>query len=205
MAGSIWSSGCRLGGMKDAQRLDPNFSIQEIGKQLAGRIGRSQPVLLGGPVGDVWIDRSLSAADRKKVETGAVAIVRAHPQVEVVFTAAEIAATPMPSGDPSKWTLLQRFRASFDPARSGDLLIALKPHVVPISKPGVGYVASHGSPWDYDRRVPIIFWRPGAKPAAPVAAADTVDILPTVASWIGLRIAPNSIDGKCRKEAATCR
>jgi hypothetical protein len=195
----------RAGGMKDAARLDPEFTLQNIGKQLAGRIGRSAPVLLGGSVGDVWIDKSLSAADRRTVEAGAIAIAKAHPQVETVFTAAEIAATPMPSGDPSKWTLRQRYRASFDPARSGDLLIVLKSHVAAISKPGVGYVASHGSPWDYDRRVPIIFYRPGARPAAPTAAADTVDILPTLASWVGLPIARGSVDGVCRREAAVCR
>lgn len=195
----------RANGVAGAQRLDPDFTVGNIGRQLAGRIGRSEPVLLGGSVGDVWIDKSLSAADRRTVETGAIDIARAHPQVETVFTKAEMAATPMPSGDPSKWTLRQRYRASFDPARSGDLLIVLKSHVAAISKPGVGYVASHGSPWDYDRRVPIIFWRKGLAPASPTAAADTVDILPTVASWVGLPIAPGSIDGRCRSEAATCR
>ncbi|UUR08849.1 alkaline phosphatase family protein [Sphingomonas glaciei] len=195
----------KAGGVADAARLDPEFTVQNIGRQLAGRIGRSAPVLLGGSVGDVWIDKSLSAADRRTVEAGAIAIARAHPQVEAVFTAAELASTPMPSGDPSKWTLRQRYRASFDPARSGDLLIVLKSHVAAISKPGVGYVASHGSPWDYDRRVPILFMAPGLRPAAPAAAADTVDILPTVASWVGLKLAPGSVDGRCRSEAATCR
>ena len=70
--------------------------------------------------------------------------------------------------------------------------------------PGVGYVASHGSPWDYDRRVPIIFYRPGLKPASPAAAADTVDILPTLASWVGLKLDPGSVDGVCRREVAAC-
>lgn len=195
----------RAGGVSDAARLDSNFTVEAIGKQLAGRIGRSQPVLLGGSVGDVWIDKTLSAADRRTVETGAVAIARAHPQVEAVFTAAEMVATPMPSGDPSQWTLRQRLRASFDPARSGDILIALKRHVAPIPRPSTGYVAGHGSPWDYDRRVPIIFWRPGLKPASPSQAADTVDILPTLASWVGLPISRGSVDGRCRIEVARCR
>ncbi|GAA4039572.1 alkaline phosphatase PhoY [Sphingomonas rosea] len=195
----------RAGGMADAARLDPNFSVETIGKQLAGRIGRTAPVLLGGSVGDVWIDKSLSPADRRTVETGALAIARAHPQVEAAYTAREIGALPLPSGDPSKWTVPQRLRASFDPARSGDLLIVLKRHVVPIPKPSTGYVAGHGSPWDYDRRVPIIFWRPGTRPAAPRTAADTVDILPTLASWVGLPIEKGSVDGICRTEAARCR
>jgi arylsulfatase A-like enzyme len=188
-----------------AARLDPNFSIEAIGKELAGRIGRSGSVLLGGSVGDVWIDRSLSAADRRKVEAGAVAIARAHPQVEAVFTAAEIAAIPLPSGDPSKWTIPQRLRASFDPARSGDILVVLKEYVTPAARPSAGYVAGHGTVWDYDRRVPILFVARGLKPANPATAADTVDILPTLASWIGLAVPKGSVDGVCRSEAARCR
>ena len=89
--------------------------------------------------------------------------------------------------------------------RSGDLLIVLKRHVAPISKPSTGYVAGHGSPWDYDRRVPILFWRPGLQPAKPTAAADTVDILATVARWVDLPLPAGSVDGECRSEAARCR
>ena len=195
----------RANGVADAARLDPDFTVENVGKLLAGRIGRSAPVLLGGSIGDVWIDRTLSPADRRTVESGAIAIARAHPQVEAAYTAAEIGAVPLPSGDPSRWTVQQRLRASFDPARSGDLLIVLKRHVAPISKPSTGYVAGHGSPWDYDRRVPILFWRPGLQPAKPTAAVDTVDILPTLARWVALPLPAGSIDGKCRSEAARCR
>ena len=121
-----------------------------------------------------------------------------------MFTAAELGATPMPTGDPHRWSLVQRVRAAFDPARSGDLYVVLKEHVSTVATPAPGYVASHGTPWDYDRRVPVIFIAPGLKPAAPVAAIDTVDILPTVARWVGLKLAPGSIDGTCRNEAARC-
>ena len=42
-----------------------------------------------------------------------------------MFTAREIAATAMPGGSPQDWTLLQRARASFDPQRSGDVVVLL--------------------------------------------------------------------------------
>ena len=38
------------------------------------------------------------AGQRKLVLDGAVAAYRAHPQVEAVFTAEQIAATPVPTG-----------------------------------------------------------------------------------------------------------
>ena len=43
------------------------------------------------------------------------------------------------------------------------------------------------------------------KPASPATAADTLDILPTLASWVGLPLAEGSIDGVCRREVAACR
>jgi len=60
----------------------------------------------------------------------------------------------------------------------------------------VGYVATHGSPWDYDRRVPILFWRPGIAPVTRNEAISTVDILPTLQAMLALKPTPG-IDGHC--------
>ena len=60
-----------------------------------------------------------------------------------------------------QWSLIERARASYYPGRSGDFFVVLKKDVTPIADTSHGYVATHGSPWDYDRRVPILFWRPG--------------------------------------------
>ena len=74
--------------------------------------------------------------------------------------------------------------------------MVLKQYVSPISKPGVGYVATHGSVWDYDRRVPILFWRRGMQSADRSDHISTVSILPTVAAQIGLALPPR-LDGRC--------
>src|SRR5207253_625118 len=79
----------------------------------------------------------------------------AHPQVAAVFTPAELRRLPLPSGPADEWSLADRFRASFDPERSGDLMVAPKPHITPIIDMST-YVATHGSPWNYDRKVPIL-------------------------------------------------
>ena len=59
------------------------------------------------------------------------------------------------------------------------------------------FVATHGSPWDYDRRVPILFWQPGIIGRTVEDPVETVDIMPTLAAMIGLELAPGSIDGHC--------
>ncbi|WP_205481632.1 alkaline phosphatase family protein [Sphingomonas arenae] len=190
-------------GIAQAQRADPGLAAAEVGKILAPQVGRTTPVLLGeGISGDVWLDRSLPDADKRRVLEAAVQRYRAHPQVEAVFTADELRRTPLPSGAPKQWTLIQRARASFDPARSGDFLVVLKEYISPIARPSTGYTATHGSPWDYDRRVPILFWRKGAGPAERSEAVDTADIMPTLAAMIGLKVAPGSVDGRCLEGAA---
>ena len=63
--------------------------------------------------------------------------------------------------------------------------------------PGPGYVATHGSPWDYDRRVPMLFWRKGMTPFEQPSPVETVDIAPTLAALIGLKTPPGTFDGRC--------
>ncbi|NUT00409.1 MAG: alkaline phosphatase family protein, partial [Sphingomonas sp.] len=154
------------------------------------------PALLGDHANDVWIDRSLSPKDRTRVEKEAIAIFKAHPQVEAVFTARQIARVQVPTGAPDKWSILQRIRASFDQKRSGDIYVVLKKEVSPIVKPSAGFVATHGSVWDYDRRVPILFYRKGGPASDRQDHVSTVNILPTVAAEIGLAL-PTQLDGRC--------
>ena len=195
----------KLNGEPTAQRLDPNFTPEKIGAQIAAKFGLSGQLLWGGSIGDVWIDPKLSPADRARVLAEAVKIAKAHPQVQDVFTAEQIAATPMPTSPPDKWTFLERARASYYPARSGAFVVVLKKFVTPIPDPTKGYVATHGSFWDYDRRVPILFWRKGMAHAEVKRAIETVDIAPTLAAWAGLPVVDGQVDGKCLPEVTGCR
>lgn len=186
----------RAKGITQAARADPALGTAEIGKAIAAKLKLSGPVLLGDLANDVWIDRSLKPRDRIRVEREAIAIFKAHTQVEAVFTSRQIARLPIPTESPDKWTTAQKIRASFDAQRSGDLYVVLKKYVSPITKPSEGYVATHGSVWDYDRRVPILMWRKGMRPSDRQDHISTVNILPTIAAEIGLAL-PTQLDGRC--------
>lgn len=182
----------------EAARVDPALSSGAMGKAIGAKLRLAGEVLFGdGSFGDMYIDRKLTVAQRARVLREAVAAYRAHRQVAAVFTRADLIAAPRPSGPPDRWSLLDRAKASFDPERSGDFVVLLQPRVTPIYDTSRGYVATHGSPWDYDRRVPILFWRKGMRPFEQSLAVETVDILPTLAALIGLRIQPGTIDGRC--------
>jgi len=53
-------------------------------------------------------------------------------------------------------------RLSYAAGRSGDLMVVYKPYVTTLGPGPV--IANHGSPHDYDRRVPIVFM---GKPFSP--------------------------------------
>jgi predicted AlkP superfamily pyrophosphatase or phosphodiesterase len=195
----------RLQGVPGAARVDPAILPGELGKQVAARLGIAAPVF----VGDYYLAASVPAARRSEVLALARDVLARHAQVHSVFTKAEVAAAPLPQGRPEGWSVLERFRASFDPARSGDLFVALKPNIMPIPDPTNGYVATHGSVWDYDRKVPILFWWNGVQPQERTESAMTVDIMPTLAALLGLGTGAAPIDGRClelrRGAEAACR
>ncbi len=131
--------------------------------------------------------------DRKAVIAKIQAWLRARPEVADAFTAEELAATdPAPTGSPRDSSLRVLLRRSFLPGRSGDILVAFKPWTV-IGVPPTEWPTGHGTPYAYDRRVPLIFWGPwkASQRSEPVR---TVDLAPTLARELGLK--PGPVDGQ---------
>lgn len=182
------------------RRADMSTSAKVLGEAIAAKLGikTDGPLLFGeGVSGDYWINQALSPEQKKAVIAEAKAELAKNPEVAAVFGADEIAATPAPTGSPETWSLIQRARDSFYPPRSGDFLVLLDRDVMAIPKPGPGYVATHGSPWDHDRRVPMLFWRKGMKNFEQPNPVETVDIAPTLAALLRLDVKPGEMDGRC--------
>ncbi|MGE3691844.1 MAG: alkaline phosphatase family protein, partial [Novosphingobium sp.] len=185
----------------EAMRVDPALSPGALAKTVSARTGVTVPagaLLYGdGAAGDIHINPAISGEQKALIISALTNILKSHPQVDTVITSAQLLETPMPSGTPDEWTILQRARASFYPGRSGDVQVMLKHGVVPIPDPNAGYVATHGSVWNYDRRVPILFWRKGLAGMEQPAPVETVDIAPTLAAIMGLAVPQGAFDGRC--------
>ena len=50
-----------------------------------------------------------------------------------------------------------------------------------------GIVATHGSPYDFDSHVPLIFYGDGVKPGKYPEFVRTVDLAPTLAAIAGVK------------------
>jgi alkaline phosphatase len=183
-----------------AQRIDADLLPVNASAALAKQLGLAEPVLLGTNefASDVYFGPEIPTDRRAALMDAALRKFRAHPQVEVVFTKNELIAAAAPSGPVDEWTLLERAKASFDPQRSGDLVVLLKQYVsiYPIPKDERDYVTTHGSAWGYDRRVPILFWWRGMAGFEQPMAVETVDIAPTLASLIRLDVPASEFDGR---------
>jgi arylsulfatase A-like enzyme len=190
-------------GFPEATRVSGLPSPEEIAAQVTAQTGISagdEPLLYGeGP--ELYVNAGITGEDRARVAAAAADIVRGHRQVEAVFTRADLFAAPLPTASPQDWTLAERARASFDPVRSPDVLGMLKRGVIPFPA-RKGLTTTHGSPWDYDRRVPIAFWRKGLTPMEQPVPVETVDIAPTLAALLGLTLPDGTFDGRCLDIAA---
>ena len=122
-----------------------------------------------------------------------------QPEVVAAFTREELLHTVIHRGvAPEEVSLEERYAMSVYPGRSPDVLVALQPLVYPLKVPqsSKDYIETHGSPWDYDRRVPILFWWPGIRAERRYIPVETVSIAPTLAALIGVTPPPDE-DGDC--------
>jgi predicted AlkP superfamily pyrophosphatase or phosphodiesterase len=87
---------------------------------------------------------------------------------------------------------------SFVPERSGDLVIVTKPGWVAGGRNGAA-ATSHGTPHDYDQRVPVLLFGNGIRPGRFAQAATPADIAPTLAYLAGTML-PRA-EGRVLREA----
>ena len=75
------------------------------------------------------------------------------------------------------------YRNSLDPEKSGDIALQLERGCI-LDLDGDG--TTHGTPYAYDRDVPIAFWGAGVTPGSVPGKAATVDLAVTLARRLGL-------------------
>jgi predicted AlkP superfamily pyrophosphatase or phosphodiesterase len=115
---------------------------------------------------------------REVVESTLAAGLMSTELVEAVYTRAQLLSQSK-SGDP----YIELYRNSFHAERSPHLLVRLKKYVYLSDRLGG---TGHGSPYDYDRHVALIFMGSGIKPGRYPKACGPEDIAPTLARLLGL-------------------
>lgn len=159
-----------------------------------------KPALAEVGAGDIYF--TPGTYDKLKAEPAAMRAVldavQNVPGVAHVYRAEQLEDRP-PTNSPIRTAEAN----SFFKARSGDLLIVPKPYwpwdFSTATRPRQ-YGTTHGTPYYYDQRVPVILMGFGISPGE-FHAATPADIAPTLASLCGITLAPR--DGRVLSEALT--
>lgn len=86
---------------------------------------------------------------------------------------------------PPGWTkeLLEMYRNDIHPDRTGEVMFMVKPYWLFGSKP-----ANHGTGYDYDTHVPLMFFGGGIRGGQIQGKTDPADIMPTLASILNVQV-----------------
>ena len=163
---------------KPGGRIRDAAISEAIQKHLRQRYGDGQWVVgKSGPA--PYLDHELAARRGVKLadlRREAAAAVRAIPHITRVYTSEDLAAGHL-KGD----EIDRRVRHGYHPERSPDLFPVAERYWA-----FGGEHAGHGSPYDYDAHVPVIFLGPAIKPGHHDRRIAVNDVAPTLAALLGV-------------------
>src|SRR5262245_8745262 len=177
----------------DAQRANPNVLLNAVGQAVAQRF-RGVDNLLVFDTPNFYFNEDVMRAHnikRKDVEEAAIPALLRTGLVEKVYTQDDLSGTAL-----STDLFFPLFRNAFYAPRSPHLSVLLKKYLYLSSMVGG---TGHGTAYDYDRHVPIVFMGAGVKAGTYKEACGPEDIAPTLALMLGLEF-PREQDSRLLTE-----
>jgi len=190
----------------EAHRIDPAAFVKRLNDTLKAELGLNYEPIVGDDPQQLSINVGPDETLRARVRDATLAWLRQQPEVVAAYSSEQTAAAAPPPGKlADRLTVLERFHESYDKERSGDIQVQFSEYAsIGMPRAPGDAVAGHGSPWDYDRRVPILFWWSGVTAEDRKEPVETVDIAPTLA--VIAHVPTAEVDGKCLETVAgACR
>lgn len=166
-------------------RLSEERVRKAINDALTRRFGPGEWLLPGGiemPYLNLKLVASLKL-DVAEVERVAAAAARAQDHIARVYTSDDLR-----TGKVQQDSIGRAFSVQYYAPRSGNLFILPEPYYTfyPVQ-------AFHGTPYDYDTHIPVLFLGPGIKPGTYRERIAPNDIAPTLAALLGVAQPSGSI------------
>jgi predicted AlkP superfamily pyrophosphatase or phosphodiesterase len=177
-----------------AGRFDPSKIAAAVEASLRTKYGPADSAGWVAHQEFPYVYLNLHSLERKRVpvaeaEAAAKSAVQAVAGVGQVITATELNR----QRSEGVHTSAER---SFYPGRCGNLVYELLPYWIPDPQP-VG--TTHGSPWDYDADVPLLWFGAGIAQGTYRDTATIADIAPTLSVLLGIR-PPSGSQGRVLQE-----
>jgi predicted AlkP superfamily pyrophosphatase or phosphodiesterase len=164
-----------------ARRVRPAEILDAVTRALESRFGPQNGLVARFSSPDFYFDLEAIARRgwvRRDVEAVAEKALLDTGLVEKVYTQARLLGDP-PNDDPY-FALMRR---SFYEPRSPHLTVLLKDGTYLSERPGG---TGHGTPYEHDRHVPVVFFGSSVKPGTYPAPSGPEDIAPTLAALLRL-------------------
>jgi len=123
--------------------------------------------------------------DLDDVQEAIVNEIIGYKFIDKAYTATTLSSTALPVG------IEQLIQNGFNQKRSGDVVYIFDPAVIAYSKTG----STHGSAFEYDTHVPLLFFGKGIKHGYTLKKTEVVDIAPTVSALLSISY-PNGNQGQ---------
>ena len=141
--------------------------------------------------------RSDPKIDQAELEAAVVAELMKFPGVSLAVSSSALRSGDLPDNE-----LYRSVTRNFHPKRSGDVFLVFEPNWFINDFDGLVVASTHGSPWNYDTHVPIVFAGAGLQPAIIQREVQTVDVAVTLAAFLGIK-PPSGAVGKALVEVLT--
>lgn len=161
-------------------KVSPAGVKDAVEQALSQAFGKDQWVQ---DLSEFYINLNLLALKKHQVDPARAADMAASaaasvPGVQAAFTRAQLLAGNLPDSP-----VARKASNSFNSQRSGDVFLIVDQFAVPV--PG-DIETTHGSPWNYDAQVPLLFWGSAFNPGVYAIQCQPIDLVATLAAALRL-------------------
>jgi predicted AlkP superfamily pyrophosphatase or phosphodiesterase len=132
--------------------------------------------------------------DRQVLEEAIIKELSVLPGISMA-----VSSSALQRGNLPDTPLYRAVRNNFYSKRSGDIYLVFEPNWFINDFDGLTVASTHGSPWNYDTYVPIVFAGAGLDAENVTRKIHTVDIAPTLSAYLGIK-APSGAFGNVLDE-----
>jgi predicted AlkP superfamily pyrophosphatase or phosphodiesterase len=126
--------------------------------------------------------------DQAELEAAVVAELMKFPGVALAVSSSALRSGDLPDNE-----LYRSVVRNFHAKRSGDVFLVFEPNWFINDFDGLVVASTHGSPWNYDTHVPIVFVGSGMQPGVVQRPVQTVDVAVTLAAFLGIKMPSGAV------------
>jgi arylsulfatase A-like enzyme len=174
----------RGGGARRVTREERSAMAKGVASALGARWPESTP--RAKPWGHGFVLGDAGTADPADVRALVAQAATEAEYVAAAYTLEQLSSAPEQGEDP----YLPIFRMGFDPERSEDVVLRYQPWWLATMAKGT----THGSPYPYDRRIPLAFLGTEFSQGRSFEEASSADVAPTLLGVLGIEV--DGLDGR---------